>query len=106
MAYIPNTNIWASENGKEIYYQNEPPKGIRAVLIASRGQLVNPFFVKKYGLHQQVFIPVDEPVLDVETVAEKHITEEVKAVDVESKVVEPETPEKAFKPKQHKHDRQ
>ena len=105
MAYIPNTNIWASENGKEIYYQNEPPRGIRAVLIASRGQLVNPFYVKKYGLKEQAPQPVIEPVLDVETIAETHIVEEVKVVEVESKVVEPEAPEKVFKPKQHKHDR-
>ncbi len=105
MAYIPNTNIWASENGKEIYYQNEPPRGIRAVLIASRGQLVNPFYVKKYGLKEQAPQPVIETVLEVETIAETHITEEAKVVDVESKVVEPETPEKTFKPKQHKHDR-
>jgi hypothetical protein len=105
MAYIPNTNIWASENGKEIYYQNDPPKGIRAVLIATRGEIVNPFFVKKYGLQEQAPQPVLETVLDVETVAETHITEEAKEIEVETKVVKPETPEKVFKPK-HKHDRQ
>jgi hypothetical protein len=91
MAYIPETHIWGSINGKEIYYQNEPPTGIRSVLIASRGNIVNPFFVQKYGLQPQAS-PVVEPVnVDVETVAESHF--------VETKIVEPETPEKQFKPK-------
>jgi hypothetical protein len=105
MTYIPNTSIWASENGKEIYYQDDPPKGVRAVLIASRGKVVNPFFVKKYGLKEQPQTAVVEPVPDVETVSERHIAEKTHT-EVETKIVEPETPEKGFNPKRTKHERQ
>lgn len=109
MAYIPKTNIWASQNGKEIFYQDAPPNGIHSVLIASRGIIVNPFFVQKYGLkeqHTQAAIPAPMP--DVETIAEVHheASEQPVRVDaeslVETKVVEPENPEKSFK-KKHKH---
>lgn len=107
MAYIPKTHIWASKNGKEIFYQDSPPSGINAVLIANRGAIVNPFFVKKYGLQEQQAQPEQAPVMpDVETVAEIHHTsksaqsEEPVNVDkaiVETKVVEPENSEKQFK---------
>lgn len=93
MAYIPETHIWASINGKEIFYQNEPPSTLQTVLIASRGQIVNPFFVQKYGLKPQSQAKQEPVTVDVETVAETH------HIEVENKVVEPETPEKHFKHK-------